>query len=147
PTVTPTRAQEFVISNTKSLGTTGVNEARVTFFRTSTNASTPSGGVASLASLGFNKSQGFGSITDGFPLTPEFMPRLFFNGYSIGPSDLITFQPNNTYAASDVLSKVIKNHTLKFGGEFRKLQVNERNLADVNGAFVFDGTVTGDGSS
>ena len=147
PSVTPTRAQEFVVSNTKSLGTTGVNEARVTFFRTSTHANTPSGGFASLTSLGFNNNQGLGIITDGLPTTPEFMPRLFFRDFSVGPSDLITFQPDNTYAASDVFSKVIKNHTLKFGGEFRYLQVNERNLADVNGAFVFDGTVTGDGSN
>jgi Carboxypeptidase regulatory-like domain len=146
PTVTPTRAQEFVISNTKTIGPTGVNEARLTFFRTSTHANTPSGGFQSLASLGFDNSNGLGIITDGLPGTPQFMPRLFFPGFSIGPSDLITFQPDNTYAVSDGFSKVIKNHTLKFGGEFRYLQVNERNLADVNGAFTFDGTVTGDGS-
>jgi Carboxypeptidase regulatory-like domain len=147
PTVTPTRAQEFVISDTKTIGPTGVNEARLTFFRTSIHANTPSGGFASLASLGFDNSNGLGIITDGLPNTPQFMPRLFFPGnLSVGPSDLITFQPDNTYAVSDTFSKVIRNHTLKFGGEFRYLQVNERNLADVNGAFTFDGTVTGDGS-
>ena len=146
PTVTPTRAQEFVVSNTKTIGPTGVNEARATFFRTSIHANTPSGGFGSLSSLGFNNAQGLGIITDGLPSTKQFMPRLFFNGYSIGPSDLITFQPDNTYVVSDTFSKVIKNHTLKFGGELRYLQVNERNLADVNGAFNFDGTVTGDGS-
>ena len=146
PTVSPTRAQEFVMSNTKTLGPTAVNEARATFFRTSTHASTPSGGFASLASLGFDNSNGLGIITDGLPSTPQFMPRLFFPGFSVGPSDLITFQPNNTYMVSDTFSKVIKSHTLKFGGEFRYLQVNERNLADVNGAFGFDGNVTGDGS-
>jgi len=146
PTLTPTRAQEFVMSNTKTLGPAAVNEARATFFRTATHASTPSGGFASLASLGFNNANGLGIITNGLPSTPQFMPRLFFNSYSIGPSDLITFQPNNTYMVSDTFSKVIKNHTLKVGGEFRYLQVNERNLADVNGAFVFDGTSTGDGS-
>jgi len=146
PTITPTRAQEFVISNTKTIGSTAVNEARATFFRTSTHASTPSGGFASLASLGFNNSQGLGIITDGLPNTKQFMPRLFFPEFSDGPSDLITFQPNNTYMVSDGFTKVINKHTLKFGGEFRYLQVNERNLADVNGGFVFDGTVTGDGS-
>ncbi|HEV2698880.1 MAG TPA: carboxypeptidase regulatory-like domain-containing protein, partial [Terriglobales bacterium] len=146
PSVTPTRAQEFVMSNTKTLGPTAVNEARMTFFRTSTHANTPSGGFASLASLGFDNSNGLGIITDGLPDTKQFMPRLFFNGFSVGPSDLITFQPNNTYMVSDVFTKVVNNHTLKLGGEFRYLQVNERNLADVNGAFSFDGTVTGDGS-
>ncbi len=44
---------------------------------------------------------------------------------------------------SDGFSKVVGRHTLKFGGEFRYLQVNERNLASQDGAFVFDGTVTG----
>jgi hypothetical protein len=145
PTITPTRAQEFVISNTKTIGPTAVNEARATFFRTSTHASTPSGGFASLASLGFDNSNGLGIITDGLPDTKQFMPRLFFPNFSVGPSDLITFQPNNTYMASDGFTKVVNKHTLKFGGEFRYLQVNERNLADVNGAFSFDGTVTGDG--
>jgi len=147
PSVTPTRAQEFVMSNTKAVGPTAVNEARLTYFRTSTHANTPSGGFASLSSLGFNNSQGLGIITDGLPSTPQFMPRLFFNGFSVGPSDLITFQPNNTYMVSDGFTKVINKHTVKFGGEFRYLQVNERNLADVNGAFSFDGTVTGDGST
>lgn len=147
PSVTPTRAQEFVISNTKTLGTTAVNEARVTFFRTSTHANSPTGPFTSLSSLGFDNSHGLGIITDGLPSTKQFLPRLFFpNNLSVGPSDLITFQPDSTYVASDNFSKVINKHTLKFGGEFRYLQVNERNLADVNGAFSFDGTVTGDGS-
>ena len=146
PSVTPTRAQEFVVSDTKTIGPTAVNEARLTFFRTSTHADSVQGPFASLASLGFDNSNGLGIITDGLPSTKQFMPRLFFNGYSVGPSDLITFQPDTTYTVSDTFSKVIKNHTLKFGGEFRYLQVNERNLADVNGAFSFDGTVTGDGS-
>lgn len=146
PSISPTRAQEFVMSNTKTLGSTAVNEARVTFFRTATHKDNPSGGFAQLSSLGFNNSNGLGIITDGTPDTKQFVPRMFFNSYSTGAPDLITFQPDNTYMASDSFSKVINHHTLKFGGEFRYLQVNERNLADVNGGFVFDGTVVGDGS-
>jgi hypothetical protein len=146
PSVTPTRAQEFVMSNTKIFGPTAVNEARLTFFRTSTHANSPTGPFTSLSSLGFDNSHGLGIITDGLPGTKPFLPRLFFNGFSTGPSDLITFQPDNTYVVSDTFTKAVKNHTLKFGGEFRYLQVNERNLADVNGAFSFDGSVTGDGS-
>ena len=146
PSISPTRAQEFVMSNTKTLGTTAVNEARVTFFRTATHKDNPSGGFAQLSSLGFNNANGLGIITDGLPGTKQFVPRIFFNSFSIGAPDLITFQPDNTYMASDGFSKVVGHHTLKFGGEFRYLQVNERNLADVNGGFVFDGTVTGDGS-
>ncbi|MGE5053533.1 MAG: carboxypeptidase regulatory-like domain-containing protein, partial [Acidobacteriota bacterium] len=144
PSMTPTRAQQFVISNTKSVGTTAVNEARLTFFRTATHRNKPTGGQASLASLGFVTGAGTqGIIPDALPGFPEYVPQLYFNNFAIGTPSLITFQPNNTYTASDGFSKVVGKHTLKFGGEFRYLQVNERNLASQDGAFVFDGTVTG----
>jgi hypothetical protein len=144
PALTPTRAQEFVISNTKILGATAVNEARATFFRTSTHLNNPKGGQVSLSSLGFVTGVGtLGIIPDAYPGYPEYVPQLYFNNFTIGAPSLITFQPNNTYTASEGLSKVVGRHTLKFGGEFRYLQVNERNLASQDGAFVFDGTATG----
>ena len=144
PAVTPTRAQEFVISNNKTVGPTAVNEARITFFRTSTHLDNPSGGKASLASLGFTTGAGtLGIIPEATPGFAEYVPQIYFNNFSIGAPSLITFQPNNTYTASDGFSKAMGKHTLKFGGEARYLQVNERNLASQDGAFVFDGTVTG----
>jgi hypothetical protein len=144
PAVTPTRAQEFVFSNNKTIGTNAVNEARITFFRTSTHLDNPTGGQASLASLGFVTGVGsLGIIPDATPGFPEYVPQVYFNNFAIGTPSLITFQPNNTYTASDGLSKSMGKHTLKLGGEFRYLQVNERNLASQDGAFVFDGTVTG----
>ncbi|HEX3820656.1 MAG TPA: carboxypeptidase regulatory-like domain-containing protein [Candidatus Sulfotelmatobacter sp.] len=144
PAVTPTRAQEFVISNNKTVGPTAVNEARLTFFRTSTHLDNPTGGKASLASLGFVTGIGtLGIIPDATAGFPEYVPQVYFNNFAIGTPSLITFQPNNTYTASDGFSKSIGKHTLKFGGEFRYMQVNERNLASQDGAFVFDGTVTG----
>jgi hypothetical protein len=144
PAQTPTRAQEFVISNTKVIGPTAVNEARATFFRTATHLDNPTGGKASLSSLGFVTGAGtLGIIPDATPGYPEYVPQLYFNNFAIGAPSLITFQPNNTYTVSDGFSKVVGRHTLKFGGEFRYLQVNERNLASQDGAFVFDGTVTG----
>jgi len=33
-------------------------------------------------------------------------------------------------------------HTFKFGGEFRYLQINERNTCAPNGDFTFDGSIT-----
>ena len=144
PAQTPTRAQEFVVSNTKTLGPTAVNEARLTFFRTATHLNNPKGGQASLASLGFVTGAGTqGIIPDGLPGFPEYVPQMYFNNFAIGSPSLITFQPNNTYTVSDGFSKVTGKHTFKVGGEFRYLQVNERNLASQDGAFVFDGTVTG----
>jgi len=144
PAVTSTRAQEFVVSDTKAIGNSAVNEARATFFRTSTHLGTPTGGQASLASLGFVTGAGtLGIIPDALPGFPEYVPQLYFNNFALGTPSLITFQPNTTYTLSDSFSKVVGRHTLKFGGEARYLQVNERNLASQDGAFVFDGTATG----
>jgi hypothetical protein len=144
PSLTPSRAQEFVMSNTKTLGVTAVNEWRISFFRTALHKDNPAGSFASLSSLGFVTGAGtLGIIPSTTPGYPEYVPQIIFNNYTIGVPPLNTFQPNNTYAASDVYSKAHGQHTLKFGGEFRYLQVNERNYANPNGGFVFNGTVTG----
>lgn len=144
PSLTPTRAQQFVMSNTKAFGQTAVNEARVSFFRTATHLNKPQGGQASLASLGFVTGAGtLGINPDALPGFAEYVPQMYFNNFSLGIPSLVTFQPNNTYMASDGFSKVLGKHSLKIGGEARYLQVNERNLASPDGAFVFDGTVTG----
>jgi hypothetical protein len=146
PTVTPSRAQEFVMSNTKTLGTTAVNEARLSFFRTVLHKDNPAGSFAKLSDLGFITGVGTLGIVP-LPDYPQYVPQLIFpnigNGLNIGVPTLNTFQPNTTYAISDVFSKTKGRHTWKFGGEFRYLQVNERNFANPNGGFTFDGTVTG----
>ena len=56
---------------------------------------------------------------------------------------MTTGQPDNTWQFSDNLSKVIGKHQLKFGGEFRYLQINERNTCAPNGDFTFNGLETG----
>jgi hypothetical protein len=144
PTLTPSRAQEFVMSNAKTVGSTAVNEARISFFRTALNKDNPAGSFASLSSLGFVTGAGTLGIV---PLAgyKEYVPQTMFSqlGLNIGVPTLNTFQPDTTYAASDVFSKARERHTWKFGGEFRYLQVNERNFANPNGGFTFDGTVTG----
>jgi hypothetical protein len=144
PTVTPSRAQEFVMSNAKTLGATAVNEARISFFRTAVHKDNPAGSFANLSDLGFVT----GASTLGIvPLAGyvQYVPQTtFLNlGLNIGVPTLNTFQPNTTYMVSDVFSKSREKHTWKFGGEFRYLQVNERNFANPNGGFTFDGTVTG----
>ena len=80
-----------------------------------------------------------------FPDTSSICRRVSFSqiGLQHRRAHLNTFQPNTTYMASDVFSKAAGKHTWKFGGEFRYLQVNERNYASPNGQFTFDGTVTG----
>ena len=143
-TVTPSRAQQFVISNTKNFGPTAVNQLRASFFRTATVTDKPQSSFANLADLGFVTGVGtLGINPSGPPGYPQFVPPLFFNNFTIGVNTLTTFQPNNTYHVSDGFSKVVGPHTLKFGGEFRYLQVNERNTCAANGDFTFDGSETG----
>ena len=144
PTTTPSRAQEFVMSNTKTIGSTAVNEARISFFRTSVHKDNPAGSFADLSSLGFVT----GADTLGIASLPgytQYMPQVTLGqiGMNIGVPTLNTFQPDTTYMVSDVFSKVAGRHTWKFGGEFRYLMVNERNYASPNGQFTFDGSVTG----
>ena len=143
-TTTPSRAQEFVMSNTKTVGATAVNEARISFFRTALHKDNPAQSFASLSSLGFVT----GANTLGIvPLAgyKEYVPQISFanSGLNIGVPTLNTFQPNTTYMVSDVFSKTQGKHTWKVGGEFRYLQVNERNYANPNGGFTFNGNVTG----
>ncbi len=69
--------------------------------------------------------------------------RIYLNNFSLGSPSLATFQPNNTWHLSDGFSKIKGSHTIKFGGEFRYLQINERNVCAPNGSFSFDGSETG----
>jgi hypothetical protein len=144
PTTTPSRAQEFVMSNTKTFGSTAVNEARISFFRTAIHKDNPAGSFANLSDLGFIT----GADTLGIvPLAgyKQYLPQTMFGqiGLTLGVPTLNTYQPNTTYMVSDTFSKNAGKHTWKFGGEFRYLQVNERNFANPDGGFTFDGTVTG----
>src|SRR5262249_6885041 len=52
-TTTPSRAQQFVMSNTKTLGPTAVNEARFSVFRNVAHIDNPAESFADLGSLGF----------------------------------------------------------------------------------------------
>jgi hypothetical protein len=144
PTVSPSRAQQFVMSNTKTVGATAVNEARISFFRTALHLNNPAGSFANLSDLGFVTGAGTLGIVPLAGYT-QYVPQTTFSnlGLNIGVPTLNTFQPNTTYMVSDVFSRSHGKHTWKIGGEFRYLEVNERNFANPNGGFTFDGTVTG----
>ncbi|HZQ55729.1 MAG TPA: carboxypeptidase regulatory-like domain-containing protein [Bryobacteraceae bacterium] len=144
PATTPTRAQMAVMSNTKTFGPTQVNEFRLSFFRTATRTNVPEGSFAKLSSLGFVTGPGtLGIIPSGPANFPQTVPPVAFNSFSIGVPTLTTFQPDNTYAVSDGFSKIAGAHSIKFGGEFRYLQINERNTCAPNGDFTFNGSETG----
>ncbi len=141
---TPSRAQQAVLNNTKVISPTDVNEARLSFTRSATHVNNWTGGYASLNDLGFVTGSGtLGIIPSGPAGTREAVPPISFNNFTIGTPQLNTFQPNNTWHFSDTYSKLIGTHSWKFGGEFRYLQINERNLCNPNGSFSFNGTETG----
>jgi hypothetical protein len=141
PGLTPARVQQAVLSNTKVLGPTAVNEARLSFTRFSATINEAVGGRgAKLSDLGFITNTGLGI----FPYPQyEGVPDVDFNNFSIGNA-AARRQANNTWHASENFSKIYGQHTLKFGGEFRYLQVNGRNVAnDINGDLGFNGSQTG----
>jgi hypothetical protein len=137
------RAQLLALSDTKTFGSTAVNELHFSFMRDATDLGQPVGGVgSSLASQGFV----VGPNTPGIvPLSPktEGVESVDFNSFSIGTNTNQLKQANNTFQGRDNLSKVVGSHTIKLGGEFHYDQVNTNPIAQLNGNFIFFGSETG----
>jgi Carboxypeptidase regulatory-like domain/TonB dependent receptor len=141
--VTTGRAQLVALSDTRTLSASAFNELHLSFMRDLTNLGQPVGGRnVSLVSQGFENADGTPSI---FALDPkgESVENLNFNGFSTGAAANQLIQANNTYQVTDTFSKVLGNHTIKFGGEFHIDQVNADPIAQFNGSFVFTGQETG----
>jgi hypothetical protein len=141
--ITTGRAQLFALGNTRTFQSTMVNELHFSYIRNNTDLGQPVGGRGvSLVSQGFANADGSPSIV---PLDPkgQSVMNLNFNGYSTGAAANQLTQVNNTYQVTDALSKVVGNHTMKFGAEFHADQVNAHPIAQFNGSFVFSGTETG----
>jgi len=137
------RAQLLSLGNTKTLGTTAVNEFHFSYMRDATDLGRPQGGLGvSLASQGFTVGAGTSGIV---PLSPqtEGVESVGFNSFTIGTNPNQLKQINNTYQWLDNFSKVIGNHTIKIGGEFHFDQVNTFPIAQFNGNFLFFGSETG----
>jgi Carboxypeptidase regulatory-like domain/TonB dependent receptor len=141
--ITSGRAQLFAVGLTKTLQTTMVNELHFSYMRDNTDLGQPVGGRGvSLVSQGFANADGTASIVALDP-KGQSVENLNFNGYSTGAAANQLTQVNNTFQLTDAFSKVVGNHTIKFGGEFHADQVNAHPIAQFNGSFVFSGTETG----
>src|SRR6201996_6218061 len=66
-TTAPSRAQMFVMSDVKTFGSSLVNEARLSYFRTSVQTANPTSGFASLSALGFSSGVGTTGINPSGP--------------------------------------------------------------------------------
>ena len=139
---TLSRAQQIQLSNTALLNTTTVNEVRFNYTRFAFLKNKPVGGLGKITDFGYVEG-GLGVI----PTNPKYegvaTTTLSSTGVRFGLPDGVTGQYNNTYQITDNFSKVIGKHTLKFGGDIRYIQVNERNTYTPNGWFDFVGGETG----
>jgi hypothetical protein len=137
------RAQLLALGDTKSLGSTAVNEFHFSFMRDATDLGQPLGGVGTtLASQGFV----VGANTPGIvPLSPktEGVESVVFNNFSIGTNTNELKQVNNMFQWRDNFSKVVGSHTIAVGAEFHYDQVNTNPIAQLNGNFIFFGSTTG----
>jgi hypothetical protein len=137
------RAQLLALGDTKTLGSSAVNEFHFSFMRDSTDLGRPVGGVGtSLASQGFVVGQNTPGIV---PLSPktEGVESVNFNNFSIGTNTNELKQVNNTFQWRDNFSKVLGTHTITVGAEFHYDQVNTNPIAQLNGNFIFFGSETG----
>jgi Carboxypeptidase regulatory-like domain len=137
------RAQLADFGATKTFGSTAVNELRLSYMRSANNVGQPSGGVGpTLASQGFVTGVGTPGIV---PLAPsiEGIENVIFDSFVMGTPITNLKQANNTYNVSDNFSKVLGEHSLKFGFEASYEQVNVNPNPTFNGSFLFNGTETG----
>ncbi len=131
------RAQVFTLGDTKVIGMNTVDEFHIGIIRNSNIIGQPRGGLGvSLASQGFVTGPHSTGIDVQAPQYEGVM-NLVFPSFVMGVPVTNTNQWNNTLYGSDTLSKVIGNHSIKFGGEFHIDQVNEHPNATFNGTFNF----------
>ncbi len=141
--LTTGRAQLIALGDTKTFNASAFNELHFSYMRDLTNLGQPVGGLGvSLAAQGFTNADGTPSIV---ALNPKAVgvENLNFNAYSTGAAANELIQTNNVFQVTDTFSKVLGNHTMKFGGEFHADQVNAHPIAQFNGSFVFSGQETG----
>lgn len=131
------KSQLINLTDTKSLGSTMVNEARISYMRNTNNLGQAQGGVGvSLAD------QGIQGVVPGFPKY-QGVENLVFNNFSVGATPFALLQVNQLYQAQDNFTKIIGLHTIKFGGEGHVEHVKQNVNLLANGQFLFDGSSTG----
>jgi hypothetical protein len=160
-----TRAQQINITHTWTISSSVVNELRATYFREAqgtflhphrTNLVTASCGTdPNVAKFCFTGTTDVPSVIPSNPrigITPnlganrEGVPFISISGgFTIG-NDFEGELPQigNTYQLSDNLTKVIGNHTTKFGIDFRNQRFLQTLYFDPNGDFSYFGGGTSD---
>ncbi len=133
-------SQLATLTNTFVVSPTSVNEARLSYTRMAYRSEPQGGSFPSLSSLGF--ASGATGLYNAGPAGYSSIPDINLNNFSFGdPGQYVAIQ--NTYQIGDSFAKTIGRHTIKFGGEYRYYQMNNRSGDGYLGQFNFDGAETG----
>jgi hypothetical protein len=154
--LTDERVQQVNLSHTWTVSPTSVNEARFTFFRqgqgtflhpqltNSVNDSctllpntanvTPETCFNDPNNPGLGIQPGLGPSREGVPFVNISGGAAFGNNFE---GELP--QTGNTFQWSDNFSKVIGNHSIKFGGDVRYQRFDQRLFFDISGQFLYFG--------
>ena len=168
PSVNATRSQQINASHTSTIGSKAVNELRFTYFRegqqkfntpTRTNAITASCGTGAPASFCFTGTSDTALVNDaGTPLgtSPDYgihtglgskyegVPFVYISGpgyFGNSPAGQLP-QTGNTFQFADNYSRIVGNHSLKFGGDTRYQKFDQFLIFDINGDFTFASSVS-----
>jgi hypothetical protein len=136
-------AQVATFGDSKTVGSTEVNELHASFLRVYNSYWDPVGGLGPTISS-FGITEGCGTLGVCL-LAPHYqgVPRVDLNEFSIGVNSHTGTFVQNTFEGMDNFSKVWGTHTLVFGGETHFDQLTEYLVSRPNGDFSFNGTETG----
>lgn len=148
--LTDERTQQLNIGHTWTIGSTSVNEARFTFFREGqgtflhpqhTALVQDSCATVPAAECFTDPTDPNLGIHPNLGASREGVPYINISGgFSIGNNfEGELPQKGNTYQISDSFAKVIGNHSLKFGGDFRSQQFDQRLYFNINGSYYLYG--------
>lgn len=148
--LTDERIQQVNLGHTWTIGATSVNELRFTFFREGqgtflhpqhTNLVQDSCKTVAAADCFADPANPDLGIHPNLGAQREGVPYVnIAGGFSIGNNfEGELPQRGNTYQVSDSFAKVIGNHSLKFGADFRANQFNQRLYFNINGSYYLYG--------
>jgi hypothetical protein len=134
PTTSPEKTYEYTVAWNHTLSPTTLNELRFSYLRFNFNALVPTA-TQSPSAFGFS-----GLTSTQAPQFQELpvvnVAGLFALGYS---DDAPQPRVQNTYQVVDNFSKVIGHHTLKFGFNMDRQEINNPFFAALNGNYAFNG--------
>jgi len=134
---TPTRTNAIVNS---CIGSTAFPAASGVCFNGTSDTPTLNAICAAAIQAGTIKSAADCGIHSGLGASKEGVPFVQLNGgFSIGNNYGGQLpQVGNTYQFSDNYSKIVGNHSFKFGGDFRYQMFDQLLYFDVNGQIIFN---------